>query len=71
MDINDYFTTSEASYRWEVSAHTLRGVLKETTRVAPYLEKGWVKHFIQPNKQRGEWILSRQFMEDLFGEQKY
>jgi len=68
MKINDYMTINEAAYRWDVNIETLKQRLKPSRnkQLDDLIKDGYVKYFKHPNKARGEWIISRDFMEKYY-----
>lgn len=71
-EIDNYMSVSEAAYRWGISIETLKERLKPSRNknLDELIKSGLVKYFKHPKKQRGEWIISREFMEKYYGEEK-
>lgn len=68
--IDDFFSPSEAAFRWGISMNTLQEKLKPTRRskqMERWMEEGFIKYFVEPGKKRGAWILSRDIMELWYG----
>lgn len=71
MKINDYMTINEAAYRWDIKIERLKERLKPSRNkgLEELIECGIIKHFKHPDKARGEWILSKEFMEKYYGKE--
>ncbi len=71
MKINDYMTPNEAAERWDIKIETLKERLKPSRNrnLDELIQKGLVKHYKPVGKQRGEWIISREFMEKYYGKE--
>lgn len=73
MLIDNYMTVAEAAYRWNLQDNTLKKRIKPSTRdeqaIQGYLDKGLLKYFKKPGAIRGEWILTRQLMEEWYGDE--
>lgn len=71
-EIDNYMTVSEAAYRWEVSENTLKQRLKpyRHKKLDELINSGLLKYFKHPERKRREWIISREFMEMYYGEEK-
>lgn len=72
MKINDYMTPNEASYRWGVNIEAIKERLKPSRNknLDELINQGLVKFFKHPDKARGEWIVTREFMEKYYGKEK-
>lgn len=70
--INDFFTSPEAAFRWDVPMNALQEKLKPSRqgdKLVQWQKEGLLKCFIEPGKQRATWIISREFMEMFYGEE--
>lgn len=65
-------TPNEAAYRWDVKIEALKERLKPSRNknLDELIEKGLIKYYRHPERARGEWILSREFMEKFYGKEK-
>lgn len=72
MDINDYMTVNEAVYRWGASPESVKQRLKPSRNKSldQLIDSGLVKYFKHPERTRGEWILTKYFMEKYYGKEK-
>lgn len=72
MSIDDYMTVNEAAYRWNINVETLKERLKPSRNknLDELINQGFVKYFKHPDKARGEWIVTREFMEKYYGKEK-
>lgn len=71
MEINNYMTPNEAADRWGVKIETLKERLKPSRnkKIDDMIAGGLVKYYKHPNKARGEWIISKEFMEEFYGKE--
>ena len=68
--IDNYMTPAEAAYRWGVPQDTVKSRLKPSLyekQLKEMIQAGLIKYFQNPERQRGEWIVSVQAMEKWFG----
>lgn len=72
MSIDDYMTVNEAIYRWSASPESVKQRLKPSRNKSldQLIDSGLVKYFKQPGRTRGEWILTKDFMEEYYGKEK-
>lgn len=72
MNIDNYMTPNEAAHRWGVKIETLKERLKPSRNkhLEDLIDKGLIKYYKHPDRARGEWILSREFMEKYYGKEK-
>ena len=71
MNINDYMTPNEAADRWGIKIEALKERLKPSRNknLDELIKDGLIKQYKPIGKQRGEWILSRDFMEKYYGKE--
>ncbi|WP_217588718.1 helix-turn-helix domain-containing protein [Lentibacillus saliphilus] len=72
MNINDYMTPNEASFRWGISHEALKEKLKPSRnkeQIEDLKNKGLIKSFKKPDAVRNEWIISKEVMELWYGEE--
>ncbi|MCM3772409.1 MULTISPECIES: DNA-binding protein [Priestia] len=76
-EIEKYMTPLEASYLWGVPRETLKNKYSPSTlneakqeELNHMIEQGLIKFFKHPNRERKEWIISREAMIKWFGEPK-
>lgn len=64
-------TPNEAADRWGIKIEALKERLKPSRNknLDELIEGGLIKQYKPTGKQRGEWIVSRQFMEKYYGEE--
>lgn len=70
MEIDNYMTPSEASYRWGIPERTLREKFVMSRRehlIKEEINQGLIKYFVKPEGKRGEWIISVKAMEKWYG----
>lgn len=71
MEIDNYMTPNEASYRWGINTETVKNKLKISLNKKEIEEMeslGLIKSFIEPGKKNRSWIITRNAMEIWFGE---
>lgn len=76
-EIEKYMTPLEASYLWGVPRETLKNKYSPSTlskkrqeELNNMIEQGLVKFFKHPDRERKEWIISKQAMMRWFGNPK-
>ncbi|WP_432518046.1 DNA-binding protein [Priestia aryabhattai] len=76
-EIEKYMTPLEASYLWGVPRETLKNKYSPSTlskkrqeELNNMIEQGLVKFFKHPDRERKEWIISKQAMIKWFGNPK-
>lgn len=71
MKINNYMTPNEAAYRWNIDIERLKERLKPSRNKSldELINSGLIKYFKHPDKSRGEWIVSSEFMEKYYGKE--
>lgn len=76
-EIEKYMTPLEASYLWGVPRETLKNKYSPSTlnkktqeELNNMIDQGLVKFFKHPDRERKEWIISRQAMFKWFGNPK-
>lgn len=71
MTINDYMTPNEAADRWGIKIETLKERLKPSRNknLDELIAEGLIKHYKPEGKARGEWIISKDFMERFYGKE--
>ncbi|MED4061113.1 DNA-binding protein [Priestia megaterium] len=76
-EIEKYMTPLEASYLWGVPKETLKNKYSPSTlskkrqeELNNMIEQGLVKFFKHPDRERKEWIISKQAMIKWFGNPK-
>jgi len=76
-EIEKYMTPLEASYLWGVPRETLKNKYSPSTlskkrqeELNNMIEQGLVKFFKHPDRERKEWIISKQAMIRWFGNPK-
>ena len=71
MNINNYMTVKEASYRWGIDYRTLREKLniKRRPSLQKDLDNGLVKYFRHPEAKQGEWIIYIDAMRLWYGDE--
>lgn len=72
MNINDYMTPNEASFRWGIPQETLKARLKPSRnkeQIESMESEGLIKSFKRPNQKRNEWIITREAMEKWYGKE--
>ncbi|TPF14223.1 DNA-binding protein [Priestia megaterium] len=76
-EIEKYMTPLEASYLWGVPRETLKNKYSPSTlskkrqeELNSMIEQGLVKFFKHPDRERKEWIISKQAMIKWFGNPK-
>lgn len=76
-EIEKYMTPLEASYLWGVPRETLKNKYSPSTlskkrqeELNNMIEQGLVKFFKHPDRERKEWIISKQAMVRWFGNPK-
>lgn len=70
--LDDFFSPSEAAYRWGIKIETLQEKMKpgrQGDKLQQWQNEGLLKYFAEPGKQRGVWILTREIMEMWYGEE--
>lgn len=67
-EINNYMTPNEAAYRYGVKIEALKERLKPSRNknLDQFIDDGLIKYFKHPEKARGEWIVSSEFMEKYY-----
>ncbi|WEA47195.1 DNA-binding protein [Priestia aryabhattai] len=76
-EIEKYMTPLEASYLWGVPRETLKNKYSPSTlskkrqeELNNMIDQGLVKFFKHPDRERKEWIISKQAMIKWFGNPK-
>ncbi|MEB4887654.1 DNA-binding protein [Priestia megaterium] len=76
-EIEKYMTPLEASYLWGVPRETLKNKYSPSTlskkrqeELNNMIDQGLVKFFKHPDRERKEWIISKQAMIKWFGDPK-
>jgi len=68
VSIDDYMTPNEAAYKYGVNIERLKEKLKPSRNqhLDELIYDGLIKYFKHPDKTRGEWIISKDFMEKYY-----
>jgi len=68
MSIDKYMTPNEAAYRYGISIEALKERLKPSRNkhLDQHIEDGLIKYFKHPDKARGEWIITKDFMDKYY-----
>lgn len=71
MNINDYMTPNEAADRWDIKIEALKERLKPSRNknLDELIAEGLIKQYKPVGKVRGEWIISKDFMEKFYGKE--
>ncbi|MFP7159459.1 DNA-binding protein [Priestia aryabhattai] len=74
-EIEKYMTPIEAAYVWGIRRDSLKNKFspsklnkEKEEELNQMIEEGLIKFFLHPDRERKEWIISREAMIKWFGE---